>query len=266
MVGDELARLQRQLLGEDGVGAGRARRAVILLQADDPVRPSGHAVHQLEPAQPVIVLGAGLDHYLLERRDLAVAAGAQNLHRGRHVTYGADEIVDARGVPQSVGVDRVDAVGVVGQQLERAGQDLRPAGRRQRRRAPGGAGEHGLLHRLAHAHGDGHARAWRRLYIPAVDLDPRRQPGGRRVAVRDVDPLHPRRAQRRHVEPLGLQGRGAHAVGEAVVDRGNVETVRPDAGGNHLDRLLRARAVRHDDDRRRPGRRADGDVEPGIQA
>ena len=127
------------------------------------------------------------------------------------------------------------------------------------------AGEHRLLDRLAHPHGNRDAGPRRRLHVPAVDLDARRQADRRRIAVRDVDPLHARRVQCGYRVRPRLQRRRAHAVGEAVLHGGNVEVVRPAGSSLHFGAPLSAVAVRHDHDGRRAGRRTAAGVERGVQ-
>ena len=204
--------------GQDAAGPARSE------QIDGLLVPAGDRVDELEALDAVVVVGPGLDHRLLEGRDLAVAGGPLDAHLGGPVDHGPDEVLRAvPAVGEGVGIDQCHAVAVVAQHVERGGPLPVPA----RLEAEGRAAPQAELtgpHRLVGNDGHRHRGPFGGMDV-APRVDSCGQPQVRRIAVLDVDPLDAGGFERRDGVAGRGDGTGADAVREAAAHRRHLDPV-----------------------------------------
>ena len=79
VIADDISGRDIEIFRVEGMEAGAAGHPLATKQVHDPLDAPGHRVDQVEAVEGKIILGARLDHHLLERRDLAVSTGPANL-------------------------------------------------------------------------------------------------------------------------------------------------------------------------------------------
>ncbi len=248
MVGDEVAGLDRQVLDEQGAHAGHGRAPRGEVEGEHPFLPPRHRVDQVQARDGVVVVGPHFDGDLLERGDLAVAAGPQHPHRGGAVGHRPDHVAGRTAVRQPVRVDHAHRVPAVALDRQRPRAAAVPGVGQGH---PPAAGQHqrAFRHRLVGMHHQPRNGTGGSEQVAAVLLDPRGKSGEGGIRVLDVDPRHPRRRQRLdEIVAAGEPGR-ADPVAEAAGDRGELREPAAAAGRPHAH-VARRPAVEHRQHRR----------------
>ena len=247
MVGNEVAGLDRQVLDEQGAHADRGRAPRGEVEGEHPFLPPRHRVDQVQARDGVVVVGPHFDGDLLERGDLAVAAGPQHPHRGGAVGHRPDHVADRAAVRQPVRVDHAHRVPAVALDRQRPRAAAVP-GVGQGHPPAAGQHQHAFRHRLVGMHHQPRNGTGGGEQVAAVLLDPRGKSGEGGIRVLDVDPRHPRRRQRLdEIVAAGEPGR-ADPVAEAAGDRGELR--EPAAAGRPHTHVARRPAVEHRQHRR----------------
>ena len=166
----EVARLDVEVLEIHRVPAGD-RQPAAAAQRHGLLAAATHADDQLEPIEPVVVVGARFDGHLFERRDALVAGRTDDAHVGRTVVETADEVLGILGVFEAIGVAQAHAIcGVVGDRRTRP-RTRAVGGQRHFLSVPQHDGRRGDRRgRRLRRHAHRHARAFGRVDVAAVGL------------------------------------------------------------------------------------------------